>query len=145
MRTAAPGSPFAVEASRVDGVLRWVHWLSSCPRLVDAGNDVVCQILNRGERAQHSLARLLGAHEVGLIPASFAFHGAQAEPGVVARQIVDPAILAEWSMLWPARAQSAAVARFLDSARRCSTDNGWLPPPDTTVTAETNSLGATAP
>ena len=92
-----------------------------------------------------SLARLLGAHEVGLIPASFAFHGAQAEPGVIARKIVNPEILAEWSMLWPARAQSAAVARFLDSARRCSTDNHWLPPAaDTTGTAETNSLAPEA-
>jgi DNA-binding transcriptional LysR family regulator len=74
------------------------------------------------------LARLLGAREVGLSPASFAFHSAQAEPGVVARKIVNPQILAEWSILWPARAQSAAVARFLDSARRCATDNDWLPP-----------------
>ena len=32
------------------------------------------------------LARLLGAREVGLSPASFAFHSAQAEPGVVARE-----------------------------------------------------------
>jgi DNA-binding transcriptional LysR family regulator len=76
------------------------------------------------------LVRLLGAHEVGLSPASFAFHSAQAEPGVVARKIVNPQILAEWSILWPARAQSAAIARFLDSARRCATDNNWLAPPD---------------
>jgi DNA-binding transcriptional LysR family regulator len=72
------------------------------------------------------LARLLGAHEVGLSPASFAFHSAQAEPGVVARKIVNPQILAEWSILWPARTQSVATARFLDSARRCATDNDWL-------------------
>jgi hypothetical protein len=76
------------------------------------------------------LVRLLGAREVGLSPASFAFHSAQAEPGVVARKIVNPQILAEWSILWPARAQSAAIARFLDSARRCATDNDWLPPPE---------------
>ena len=76
------------------------------------------------------LARLLGAREVGLSPASFAFHSAQAEPGIVARKIVNPQILAEWSILWPARAQSAAIARFLDSARRCATDNHWLTPPD---------------
>jgi DNA-binding transcriptional LysR family regulator len=88
------------------------------------------------------LARLLGAREVGLIPASFAFHLAQAEPGVIARKIVNPQILAEWSILWPARAQSAAIARFLDSARRCATDNDWLPPPDTTATAETSPLTA---
>jgi len=34
--------------------------------------------------------------------------------------------LAEWSILWPARAQSAAIARFLESARRCSYENNWL-------------------
>jgi DNA-binding transcriptional LysR family regulator len=75
-----------------------------------------------------SLAHLLGAREVGLIPASFAFHAAQAEPGVIARRIVNPQILAEWSILWPARAQSPAIARFLDSTRRCATNNDWLAP-----------------
>jgi DNA-binding transcriptional LysR family regulator len=73
-----------------------------------------------------SLARLVGAREVGLIPASFAFPGAEAEPGVVAREIVNPQILAEWSILWPERAESSATRRFLDSARRCATENHWL-------------------
>jgi DNA-binding transcriptional LysR family regulator len=89
------------------------------------------------------LARLLGAHEVGLSPASFAFHSAQAEPGIVARKIVNPQILAEWSILLAARGQSAAVARFLDSARRCAIDNDWLPPRDPTATAKTDLLTAT--
>jgi DNA-binding transcriptional LysR family regulator len=88
------------------------------------------------------LARLLGAHEVGLSPASFAFLSAQAEPGIVAREIVKPQILAEWSILWPGRAQSAAIARFLGSARRCAVHNDWLPPPDATATAKTDSLTA---
>jgi hypothetical protein len=88
------------------------------------------------------LARLLGAREVGLSPASFAFHSAQAEPGIVARKITNPQILAEWSILWSARAQSAATARFLDSARRCATHSDWLSPPDATATAETDSLTA---
>jgi DNA-binding transcriptional LysR family regulator len=88
------------------------------------------------------LARLLGAREVGLSPASFAFHSAQAEPGVVARKVVNPQILAEWSILWPAGTQSVAIARFLDSARRCAADNGWLPPPHATASAETDSLTA---
>jgi hypothetical protein len=88
------------------------------------------------------LARLLGAHEIGLIPASFAFHLAQAQPGIVAREIVGPQILAEWSILWPARAQSAAIERFLDSARRCATDNHWLTPQDAIATAKTDSLTA---
>jgi hypothetical protein len=78
-----------------------------------------------------------------LSPASFAFHSAQAEPGVVARKIVNPQILAEWSILWPARAQSAAIARFLDSARRCAIDNDWLPPSDATATGDTKSVTAT--
>jgi DNA-binding transcriptional LysR family regulator len=84
------------------------------------------------------LARLLGAREVGLSPASFAFHSAQAEPGIVALEIINPPILAEWSILWPARAQSAAIARFLDSAQRCAADNDWLLPPDATASAETD-------
>ncbi len=91
------------------------------------------------------LARLLGAHEIGLIPASFAFHLAQAQPGVVAREIVGPQILAEWSILWPARTESAAIERFLDSARRCATDNDWLTSQDTTVTAETVARTTTPP
>lgn len=78
------------------------------------------------------LARLVGAREVGLIPASFALHSAQAEPGVIARGIINPQILAEWSILSPTRTQSAAVARFLDSARRCAIVNDWLAPPKRT-------------
>jgi DNA-binding transcriptional LysR family regulator len=85
-----------------------------------------------------SLAMLLGAHEVGLMPASFAFPIAQAEPGVVAREIVEPQILAEWSILWPARAESPAIERFLDSARRCATDNHWLS--DAPATAPTGAV-----
>lgn len=85
------------------------------------------------------LARLFRAREVGLIPASFAFRGAEAEPGVVARRIVHPEILAEWSIVWPARAQSAAAARVLDSARRCAADNGWLRPPDRNAATEVDS------
>jgi DNA-binding transcriptional LysR family regulator len=85
------------------------------------------------------LARLVGAREVGVIPDSFAFHLAQAEPGVVARKIFNPQIVAQWSILWPARAQSAAIARFLDSARRCATDNDWLPLPGAAAAVETDS------
>jgi DNA-binding transcriptional LysR family regulator len=90
-----------------------------------------------------SLARLLGAREVGLIPTSFAVHSAQAEPGVVAREIVDPQILAEWSILWPARAESAAIRRFLDSARRCAAENHWLS--DTTAGTDRSSPVAATP
>jgi DNA-binding transcriptional LysR family regulator len=86
-----------------------------------------------------SLARLLGAREVGLIPASFAFHLADAQPGVVAREIVDPQILAEWSVLWPRRTKSASIERFLESARRCASNNDWMTLVSTTATAETDS------
>jgi hypothetical protein len=75
---------------------------------------------------QAMVARLRATREVGLPPASFALHAAAAEPSVVACRIVQPEIPVEWSILWAARAQSAAIARFLESARRCSEENGWL-------------------
>jgi hypothetical protein len=70
------------------------------------------------------LARLPGGRDVGLTPASFAIHVAEAAPDIVAREIVDPLILAELSIPWPGRGPSAAVARFLDSARSCAAANG---------------------
>jgi DNA-binding transcriptional LysR family regulator len=76
-----------------------------------------------------TLARLPAGREVSLGPASFALHAAAAEPGIVVREIVEPGILAEWSIVWPARADSAAIARFLDSARRCARENNWLRSP----------------
>jgi DNA-binding transcriptional LysR family regulator len=81
---------------------------------------------------QAMVARLRTTREVGLPPASFAYHSAAADPGVVARKIVQPEITAQWSILWPAGAQSEAIARFLESAHRCSDENGWLslPVPD---------------
>jgi len=72
------------------------------------------------------LARLPGGQEVGLTPASFAVHAAEAVSGIVAREIVDPAIVAELSMLWPTHDPSSAIASFRDSARSCATRNGWL-------------------
>jgi DNA-binding transcriptional LysR family regulator len=75
------------------------------------------------------LARLPGGREIGLTPASFAIHAADAGPDIVARKIVDPVIQAELSIVWPARAPSAAVAHFLDSARRCATNNNWVAAP----------------
>jgi hypothetical protein len=44
----------------------------------------------------------------------------------VARKITEPEITVEWSILWPARARSEATARFLESARRCAEERGWL-------------------
>ena len=75
---------------------------------------------------QAMVARLRTTREIGLPPASFARHSAAADPGLVARTIVQPEITAEWSVLWSARSQSEAIVRFLESARRCSEENGWL-------------------
>jgi len=75
---------------------------------------------------QAMLAHLQAGLEVGLPPTSFALHAAAAEPGLVAHRIVEPEIVAEWSMLWAERARSAAIARFLESARRCAEEHDWL-------------------
>jgi len=72
------------------------------------------------------VARLRATHEVGLPPASFAFHAAAAQLGVIARTLVEPTISVDWSLVWAARAQSGAIAGLLESARRCSEENGWL-------------------
>ena len=82
------------------------------------------------------LARVSAGREVNLAPASFSLHAAAAEPGIIARKIAQPGIQAEWSILWPARAQSAAIAHFLDSARRCADENHWLRSPKETTGAE---------
>ena len=83
-----------------------------------------------------TLARLPAGREVSLGPASFALHAAAAEPGVVVREIAEPGILAEWSILWPARAQSTAITRFLESARRCAHENHWLRSPRDSTSGE---------
>jgi hypothetical protein len=78
---------------------------------------------------QAMLARLQAGREVGLPAASLGLHAAAAEPALIARRIVEPEIVAEWSILWAERAQSAAITRFLESARRCAEENGWLGAP----------------
>lgn len=75
---------------------------------------------------QAMLARLQAGREVGLPPASLGSHAAGADAGLVARKIAPPGIEAEWSILWAARAPSAAVGRFLESARRCADEHHWL-------------------
>lgn len=84
---------------------------------------------------QAMLARLRGGREVSLAPASFAYQAAAAEPAIVARKLAPPGILAEWSILWSARSQSATIERFLDSTRRCAEENDWLRSPNETITA----------
>jgi DNA-binding transcriptional LysR family regulator len=88
------------------------------------------------------LARLSAGREINLSPASFALHAAAAHLGIVAREIVEPAVLAEWSILWPERARSAAIARVLESARRCAHENNWLSSPSETTRA---AIGAPSP
>lgn len=75
---------------------------------------------------QAMLARVRATREVGLPPSSFALHTAAAELGVVARTFVEPSISVDWFVVWAARAQSQAISRFLESARRCTKENDWL-------------------
>jgi DNA-binding transcriptional LysR family regulator len=75
---------------------------------------------------QAMVARLRTTREIGLPPASFASYTAAADPGLAARRIIQPEIRVQWSILWSGRAQSAAVTRVLESARRCAQENGWL-------------------
>jgi hypothetical protein len=88
---------------------------------------------------QAMLARLQAGREVGLPPASLGSHAAGADSGLIARKIASPGIVAEWSILWAARARSAAVERFLESARRCADENRWLRSPDKPTSAATEA------
>jgi DNA-binding transcriptional LysR family regulator len=72
------------------------------------------------------LARLSSGREVSLAPASFAEHAAKAGTGIILRDVVEPPIPAELSMLWPANDPSPAIASVLAIARRCAERNGWL-------------------
>jgi DNA-binding transcriptional LysR family regulator len=81
-------------------------------------------------------ARLPAGREVCFATASFAVQAAAGEPSILAREIAAPGIMAEWSILWSARARSAAITRFLDSARRCAAENNWLFSPRETSGAQ---------
>lgn len=72
------------------------------------------------------LARLSSGREVGLAPASFAEHAAKASTTVAVRDVVDPPIAAELSVLWPTNDQSPAITSVLATARRCAERHGWL-------------------
>ncbi|WP_454860895.1 LysR substrate-binding domain-containing protein [Promicromonospora soli] len=72
------------------------------------------------------LARLASGREVGLAPASFAEHAGKASTGVTARDVVDPQIAADLSILWPTNDPSPAIASVLDTARRCAERHRWL-------------------
>jgi DNA-binding transcriptional LysR family regulator len=77
---------------------------------------------------QAMVARLRTTREIGIPPASFAHHTAAAESDLVARKIAEPEITVEWSILWSGRVQSESTARFVESARRCAEERGWLDP-----------------
>jgi DNA-binding transcriptional LysR family regulator len=87
------------------------------------------------------LARLPSGREVCFAAASYALHTAAGEPEILAREIAQPGILAEWSILWPARARSATITRFLDSARLCAAENHWLPSPKETSSTQLDATG----
>ncbi|QFU89829.1 HTH-type transcriptional regulator GltC [Amycolatopsis sp. YIM 10] len=77
------------------------------------------------------LARLSSGREVSLSPTSFAEHAAKTSTGIVVRDVVDPPIMAELSVLWPANDPSPAIANVVDTARRCAERNKWLSNPST--------------
>jgi DNA-binding transcriptional LysR family regulator len=72
------------------------------------------------------LARLSSGREVGLAPRSFAEHAARASTSIALCDVVEPSILAELSVLWPANDPSPAIASVLTTARRHAERNGWL-------------------
>jgi DNA-binding transcriptional LysR family regulator len=72
------------------------------------------------------LARLSSGREVGLAPASFADHAANLGTALTVRDVVDPQIPAELSILWPTNDPSPAIASVLDTARRCAVRQHWL-------------------
>ena len=72
------------------------------------------------------LARLSGGREVGLAPASFAERAANLGTALTVRDVVDPPIAADLSMLWPTNDPSPAVVSVLATARRCAERHGWL-------------------
>ncbi|MGC0317637.1 DNA-binding transcriptional LysR family regulator [Kitasatospora acidiphila] len=90
---------------------------------------------------QAMVARLRANREIGLPPASFAYHTAAADRGYAACRLVRPEIRVEWSILWSARTRPAAVTRLLGSARRCAEEQGWLlsTPDDTWDDSRTSS------
>ncbi|WP_280399330.1 LysR substrate-binding domain-containing protein [Nocardia carnea] len=77
------------------------------------------------------LARLAGGREIGLAPASFAEHAATTAAGIVVRDVVDPPILADLSILWRATDPSPALANVLATARHCAEKHKWLRDPGT--------------
>jgi DNA-binding transcriptional LysR family regulator len=72
------------------------------------------------------LARLSGGREVGLAPASFAEHAANLGTALTVRDVVDPQVAADLSVLWPTNDPSPAIASVLTTARRCAERHLWL-------------------
>ncbi|WP_285106469.1 LysR substrate-binding domain-containing protein [Promicromonospora sp. MEB111] len=72
------------------------------------------------------LARLSGGHEIGLAPASFAEHAANLGTALTVRDVVDPLIAADLSVLWPTNDLTPAIENVLATARRRAERHGWL-------------------
>lgn len=70
-----------------------------------------------------------GDLDIGLALASFAEHTAKAGAGIIVRDVVDPPILAQLSVLWPTDDPAPAVTSVLATARRCAERNKWLRTP----------------
>lgn len=77
------------------------------------------------------LARLSSGREVSLSPASFAERAAKTSSGIVVRDVVDPPIMAELSVLWPTNEPSPAIATVVDTAREVAERSKWLRDPST--------------
>jgi DNA-binding transcriptional LysR family regulator len=91
------------------------------------------------------LARLPAGREVCFAGASYALNAAAGDPGILAREIAPPGIMAEWSILWRAGVQSAVITRFLESARRCAHENNWLPSLADATSAEIDAAAPAPP
>lgn len=75
------------------------------------------------------LARLSTGREIGLAPASFAEHAANLGSTLTVRDVVDPPIAANLSVLWPTNNLSPTIEKVLATARRCAERHGWLRSP----------------
>jgi hypothetical protein len=75
---------------------------------------------------QAMVARMRTTREVGIPPASFAYHTAAADPDLVARKIVEPEIMVEWSILWPGARPIGGDGSFPGERAPLCRERGWL-------------------
>ncbi|MBL7253109.1 LysR substrate-binding domain-containing protein [Paractinoplanes lichenicola] len=108
-----------------DGIVAACHQAGFTPRLRAFDEPPVNAMLSR----------LASGREVGLAPASFTEHAAKAGTGVVHRDIVDPSITAEFSVLWPTTDPSPAITGVIATVRRHARLHGWLGDPQSSAGA----------